>query len=107
MKNNNIAALVETETPAPATAPQFQFDYASINFSVTGREVSTGEPKAFSFNDSASLNFNDENELNRTLNDKGFLLEVVPALVRRALQSYDSENEKAKQLKQALGALLQ
>ena len=98
MKNSNIAALVETETPAPA--PQFEFDYASINFSVTGREVSTGQPKAFSFNDSASLNFNDEN-------DKSFLLEVVPALVRRALQSYDSENEKAKQLKQALGALLQ
>ncbi|SDE82364.1 hypothetical protein SAMN04487996_10799 [Dyadobacter soli] len=102
MASKSISALAET----PA-APQFEFDYASINFSIAGREVSTGEPKAFNFNDSASLNFNDETELNKTLNDKGFLLEVVPILVQRALQSYDSENEKAKQLKQALGALLQ
>ncbi|MBO9615627.1 MAG: hypothetical protein J7619_23220 [Dyadobacter sp.] len=91
----------------PVTAPRFEFDYASLNFSISGREVSTGEPRAFNFNDSASLNFNNEGELNNTLKDKGYLLEVIPKLVKRALDSYDSENEKAKQLKEALGALLQ
>ncbi|CAG5072883.1 hypothetical protein DYBT9623_04423 [Dyadobacter sp. CECT 9623] len=85
----------------------FEFDYVSLNFSVSGRDTSTGEQKSFSYNDSAQLNFNDESELNKTLKDKSYLLEVIPRLVQRALNSYDPENQDAKRLREEIGLLLQ
>ena len=104
MAGKSISTLA-VETPLSG-GPQIEFDSINLNFYVSGRDVSTGEAKVFTFNDSANLNFNDEAELNKTLNDKGYLLEVIPKLVQRALQSYDSENAKAKQLKDELSALL-
>lgn len=102
MAGKSLAALTE-ETPA---APQFEFDFASINFSVTGRDVSTGEPKSFQFQDSATLSFGDENSLNKTLADKPYLLTVIPQLVKLAVESYDPQNENAKALKDSISALL-
>ena len=102
MAGKSIAALAET----PAT-PTFEFDYVSLNFSVTGRDLSTGEAKSFQFQDSATLNFSDESGLNKALSDKQYLLEVIPKLVKLAVDSYDPANENAKKLKEDISALLQ
>lgn len=103
MASKSLAAVVEETS---LSSPQIAFDSINLNFYVSGRDVSTGEPKTFTFNDSVGLNLNDDAELNKTLSDKPYLLEVIPKLVQRALQSYDAENAKAKQLKDELSALL-
>lgn len=102
MASKSLAVMSET----PAISPQFDFDFASINFSVTGRDLSSGEPKSFQYQDSATLNFSNEAELNKTLADKPYLLQIIPQLVKLAVDSYDPANENAKKLKDDIAALL-
>ncbi|ACT96713.1 hypothetical protein [Dyadobacter fermentans] len=102
MASKSLAVMSET----PAASPQFEFDFASVNFSVTGRDVSSGEPKAFQFQESANLNFSDEASLNKTIAEKPYLLQIIPQLVKLAVDSYDPANENAKKLKDDIAALL-
>ena len=101
MASKSISSLAET----PA-APQFEFDYASLNFSIAGRDLSSGEVKSFQYQDSANLNFSDEASLNKELASKPYLLEVIPKLVKLAVDSNDPANENAKKLKGDIAALL-
>ncbi|MCF2498387.1 hypothetical protein [Dyadobacter chenhuakuii] len=90
----------------PAAREQLTVDHFSLNFSVVGRDTTGGAEKPLQFQESVNLNFSNEAELNKTLLEKPFLMDLIPKLVKVAVDKYDPANENAKKLKEEIIALL-
>jgi hypothetical protein len=77
--------------------------HVTINVHVAYADESGKDPANYAANDSVSLNFADENELNRALAEKPHFAEAAPALIKKILESHDQENKNAKKLLSAIG----
>lgn len=84
-------------------ANKVKVNVISFNVHINYTDESGAEPKPCVFNDSVTLNFNDEAELNRTLKEKEIYAELIPKLVKKAIETHDPENKAAKKLFKDLG----
>lgn len=79
-------------------ANKIKINHVSLSVHVSFTDESTKDAKPVSANESISLNFGDENELNRILLEKPHLAEILPPLIKRIVESYDSSAKAAKKL---------
>lgn len=79
-------------------ANQIKVNHIGISVHVSYEDTSKQEPTVHSFNDTISLNFQDEADMNRALADKPYLAEVVPKLIKKLISSHDPENKLAKKI---------
>ncbi|MCE6992110.1 hypothetical protein [Dyadobacter sp. CY323] len=82
---------------------QLKINHVSVSVRVDYEDTSGTEPTKHVFNDSVSLNFQDEADLNRALNDKPHFAAVLPKLVKKMISSHDPDNKNAKKLIKDLG----
>ncbi|KQS33978.1 hypothetical protein [Dyadobacter sp. Leaf189] len=82
---------------------QLKINHIGISVHVNYADISGAEPTTHNFNDSVSLNFQDEADLDRALKEKPHFAAVLPKLIKRLINSHDPENKDAKKLLKDLG----
>jgi hypothetical protein len=91
-------------TKQTSTLPKgLKFDHISFTFNAVCVDENAAEPMPFGIDEGISLPLNDEVELNRILEEKPYLMDIIPALVKRVTDGYDPNRTAAKKLKEALG----
>lgn len=91
------------EVNLPSLREGIQVEHISLNFSVQCSDTRGEDPKTISINYSASMDFRNEGEVNKTVTEKPYLLELIPVIIKMLSETYDPDGANAKKLMQALG----
>lgn len=83
----------------------FKFSHISLSFHVSGEATVEGEVQPFTFNDNASLELGNDSQVNTEVGKKPYLNDIIPALLKRAVEDFDPENANAKRLKEQISAI--
>lgn len=83
----------------------FKFNHISVSFHVSGESKVGDEVLPFSFNENSSLDLANDSQVNIEVINKPYLNDLIPVLLKRAVESYDPENVNAKKLKEQISAI--
>lgn len=91
---------------AKQATPKAEILRVGFNFTINHRNPATPDAPESVFQDSVYLDLNDEQVLNKVLNEKPFLKLVIPILVEKFNKEFDANNASANELKSKISGIL-
>jgi len=91
---------------AKQTSPKAELVGINFSFDIRYKDLSNDQGPELNLRDNAYLDFRDEQALNRIINEKPYLSDIIPLLVAKMTKELDSANTVGSELKNKVTQIL-